>query len=446
MRSLLRHLPVVMLAAATFLLAGRASAAPTVAFTSTPPIRLASDGKTQIPTLIVHGNQQGVNFKECADDTYIQFSLQLGNLPTSDSLQAWAGTGDCTQAGTTSGQNPTCWPIFPSNIQATSLVLTVNVRVADIVSQLFSATKVLTYSAAKAPDVCSSAAANTTTTTTTDDAGNTVVSSGETSVNIWFMWFGGGKPTPDSNAPAYPIKVKLVGPNAPTNVAASSGDGEVIVTWNGPPGEADLQGYNVYASPSGGAPVGDAAGDVTTVCGDAAQGTQLLDDAGLPVYDDAGNPVFVDDAGNPITQDAGCYQVYNPPGGGGTCSTSTSINTSDQAIDAGTTIVKQATGTTNAKASVTGLTNGVSYAIAVAAFDSFQNDGQLSSVVCASPAAIDDFWKKYREEGGTAGGFCALQAVGGPGGMPFGALVMIVAGAAIARYRRRRSGRDNDKH
>src|SRR5262245_2530639 len=58
---------------AVFAWAGPALAAPTVAINTSGVIRLASNETTQIPSLIVHSNQQGINFKECIDDTFVRF-------------------------------------------------------------------------------------------------------------------------------------------------------------------------------------------------------------------------------------------------------------------------------------------------------------------------------------------------------------------------------------
>src|SRR5262249_58759859 len=59
--------------------------------------------------------------------------------------------------------------------------------------------------------------------------------------------------------------------------------------------------------------------------------------------------------------------------------------------------------------SASGLTNGVEYACAVSAFDTLDNPGTLSSVVCGTPYPTDDFFTQYLADGGRAGGgICSI--------------------------------------
>jgi hypothetical protein len=88
---------------------------------------------------------------------------------------------------------------------------------------------------------------------------------------------------------------------------------------------------------------------------------------------------------------------------------------------------------------VTGLQNGVYYAVAVSAVDAFGNVGPPSTPqACDYPAPVNDFWTVYRNDGGGAGGgFCSLEAVGAPAGsaVAFGSIGAI--GVALLRRRRR---------
>jgi hypothetical protein len=98
------------------------------------------------------------------------------------------------------------------------------------------------------------------------------------------------------------------------------------------------------------------------------------------------------------------------------------------------------TGVGSAAKTVTGLTNGVHYSVAVAAVDGSGNVGpQSSPEQCATPAPIDDFYKVYRLAGGTAGGgFCSLDAAGAPVDLTVLAVPAAATAFGLARRRRRR--------
>ncbi len=382
---------------------------------------------------VVEGSYQGVGEQDCLDNTQLSFSLSITGLPDANGqLQVWAGTGDCTQSGATNNNTTgICWPAAPT-VANPQTIQPMTVKVTDIVSYLGVAPPLAqSYGSGSIPQpastsVCSSSTAtSSSTTTTTDDSGVTTTVPGESTVNIFFLWFEGGVfTTPAASSAAYPVRVKLVGPAQCTGVTAGSGDGLLLVNWT-PPADTTIQGFNLYSAPAGSGGTGE--GGIITICPDASTGTEEFDDAGNVIVDDAGNPILFDDAGNPINADAGCYQQIVPPG-------TNSCTNGTGTIDLTTAAVTQINGTTNASGTVQGLTNGTSYDVAVAAFDQFGNAGTLSNVVCASPAPIDDFWKVYNQDGGNA--FCALEVVGKRGGGAAAALVSI-AGLIFLRRRRR---------
>src|SRR5580692_3849290 len=64
---------------------------------STEP-RFYSDEKTPYPFIRPQNlDPTAINYKDCADDITIEFTLLIGNLPCTDTVQVWAGTTDCTQ-------------------------------------------------------------------------------------------------------------------------------------------------------------------------------------------------------------------------------------------------------------------------------------------------------------------------------------------------------------
>src|SRR4029077_20325326 len=131
-------------------------------------------------------------------------------------------------------------------------------------------------------------------------------------------------------------------------------------------------------------PISDAAMEATTILVGPDGG--VCPEAGPPLLDDAGNQL-TDDAGSPLYADAGCYSQYVPPTAnqcGGSFDTSNISCTGDGGASAGW-ICQQVNGPTNASATITGLSNGTAYDVAVAAFDQYGNVGQVSSSACATP-------------------------------------------------------------
>jgi hypothetical protein len=68
--------------------------------------------------------------------------------------------------------------------------------------------------------------------------------------------------------------------------------------------------------------------------------------------------------------------------------------------------------------------------------DGTGNVGPPSSEVCDYPAPVKDFWQNYEQDGGGAGGFCALETAG-TGGSSLAGVAGVFALAAMARRRRR---------
>ncbi|MGH7270628.1 MAG: fibronectin type III domain-containing protein, partial [Polyangiaceae bacterium] len=100
---------------------------------------------------------------------------------------------------------------------------------------------------------------------------------------------------------------------------------------------------------------------------------------------------------------------------------------------AGLTVTGESTGTYT----ITGLTNGTTYNIAVSAVDAYGNIGPPSIEACDFPAPVNDFWKLYRAGGGQAGGgLCAVEHVGAPIGSA--AAFAGLGALALAFIRRRR--------
>jgi len=369
-----------------------ARATESVTITTSGIVRRDTKGTALAPR-IINGVTQAISHQDCLDDISIEFPLVLGGLPTSNALQAWAGTS-CTDPTARTGANPTCWPVYPSSIDATAQAVNPRIRVQDVVGQITAQPKVLVYTPATS-SVCDTQA----------------LSSGQTTVNIFFIWVD-GQSNAISSATPYPVAVKLLGPPAPTAVTASAGGGLLKVGWTAPAGEKDLAGYYIYTQNSATASDASSTTDASTlVCDDGG----ILDGG----TDDSGDAIA-------ILVDASCTSVASDAAVS-TCGT----------VDPKTSPSQQMPGAVGG-GTVTGLVNGATYALAVGAYDSFGNVGDLSEVVCATPEQTSGFWDRYRAEGGTAGGgYCTLDGVGLPGAPAAAAFVFALAGLAALRRRKR---------
>jgi hypothetical protein len=437
------------------LCASSAFAVPTVALTpvATPLVTRVDtandpygcpDRNAQTNSCIVDGTSQGVGFHDCIDDTKLQFSIQMTNVPDSNyTLQVWAGTGDCTQAGATNnGSTSICWQVAASP-QMALVISPFYIRVADLVRYINVSPPPQTYTPTDAVTACNDAKNQTSgsSTSVTDDSGVTTTTAGETTVTVFFLVFAQGSAGQAPVASAtYPVKVKLVGPNAVSDLAVGSGDSELIATWTPPSGDTTVQGFDLYAAPSGSlTSILDAA---TTTCDPSSVGTTEMDDAGNVFVDDAGNPIYFDDAGNVLGPDAGCTtsgpSTNTCSGTSGTLDISgiSCRNSGDGGlVNSNGGMCTQVYGTTQNSATIMGLTNETNYAVAVAAFDQFGNAGAVSVATCSTPKPISDFWSIYNQDGGNA--FCGLALVGSRGGGIAAALVGI-AGMIFVRRRRKR--------
>ena len=350
-------------------------------------------------------NPTGISFADCDQDIVLNFSLTLGGLPQNDRhIEAWVGTTDCTPLAARSATTAACKPAAPLGISANATT-TVSVHARDIVANQSDNPKPVNYTPA------------------TKDACTAQKTSGALSLSVYFMWLDGAG-NPVGTAAKYDLKTDMLGPNAPTNVSAGDGDRILVVNWK-PATDTDTQGFVVYCDP-----VAEVSAVIPADSGPVAPVTETscvdggFDDGGL---DEAGNPT------PPQPIDGGCTTINVTDAGDGTnvdptCPPPTFKNE-----------CARVGGNTSTNAIISGRANGTRYTVAVAATDAFGNSGKISSASCATPGPVDDFWKKYREAGGQAGGgFCALENVGAPAGMSLFALFTAAAAVSFVRRRRRR--------
>jgi hypothetical protein len=419
------------------------------------------------PTRSQNMNPQGVSFSDCIHDMTLTFSLIVSGFDGAHNLLVFASkTSDCTALSDRgSGGIAVCWPLpaaFIGKPFTTSQSITYAVRVQDILAWQSTSPAPTTF-ARGGLDACS-----------------TQPTFQPVPINLNFV------PTDSSGNSAgtayqYTLNTDLVGPPAPTGLGDSVGHTLFNVTWTAN-SDTDTIGYNVFIDPipgqeglESGALV-DSSSTPVTVCPDTGvPASDTGDDGSEASTDDSSLGTGDDGAPPPTALDAGCHTVNHGGSGmsinGFNCNDPllmsgitqdsgpvASVPLTDDAgniIEGGTTTAEGPGGISTipdanrrgnnptvsdrslGQFTITGLTDFDPYTVVVAAVDAFGNTGPPSTEVCDSPAPVKDFWQTYRDDGGTAGGFCALESVG-VGGSSVAGVGFLFASAAYARRRRRR--------
>ena len=450
------------------------------------PLRFMSDRVTQLPQRPVNLNPTGINYSDCIQDTWLQFSVTLSGFDGSESMQIWATrSGDCT-ADTARGANgaltATCWLVnngITGTVYQSPQTQTFWVRVQDLVGPQNTTPTLPVRLVSWGPSACSQQ-----------------TSFVAVPMNIWFVPVNSAGLI-DGTAYSYPINTDLVGPPPPAVNPPGVGDTLILASWTANI-DADTGGYDVFIDPPPGSPAdataGGASAAVQLICPDASTPVDAGDDGSdgmsTDAPDEAQESAAIDaetdanlDASSSAPQ---CYYqaVSNPTTGAAPGCTSTALtsanvqdasavtmtvvdeagNILDSSVTSGTagiatipcqylvgascpsgtpvynSVAETVSGEASTTYNLTGLSNGSLYNVVVSAVDNFGNVGPPSSEQCATPAPVDDFFKIYRQDGGGAGGgFCALDIMGAPVGPTAGLVGLGVIGMAAARRRGRRS-------
>lgn len=358
---------------------------------------------------------EAVSFQDCEDDQRLRVTLNMTGFQANGSFQAWAalsGTDCSTQTNRTSGTQ-VCWSLV------TGIPLQTTTQIDIPVRKIMSGAP---PGDPKAPiedkSICGRIDLAT--------------------ISVQFLYFAPGALATPAAKKELAVKVDTVGPEPPSGLSTLPGNGRIHVRWDNVSGEgglAALTGVNIYCEPSG-------AAAPTTTTEEAS--TQI-------VCDDASAD---DGAATDGDVDANCHEETTE-GGTTTSSSNSSCQSPHLTITDGGKLIPDSdfnakykcggiTGNSGSGAtadSVNGapLTNGTQYAVSVAATDALGNVGRLSDPICETPEETNDFWQKYKDSGGQAGGgFCSTS---GPG-MPIGsATVLGVLVAAVVSMTRRRKAR-----
>jgi hypothetical protein len=374
--------------------------------------RLDRDGK-QVGKRPLPLNPEVVNFQDCKDDQQIQFTLQMSGFQADAVIQVWAANSgvDCGVPTNRQGPAQLCWQAS-QNVPLQQLV-DVRIPVRRIMSGV---TPFQPTAPVEDESVCGKVNLAT--------------------LAVQFLYFAPGNLNAPASKKDVAVTVDTVGPRPPTGLTTKPGNTRIQVAWNNISGEGgvtNLTGVKVYCDRATAAPP-------TTIQTDGS--CELVP-----------REASVDPDGAVSEEDAGfeevCTEGETTTIAGSDCTSPNFVRLGpdgqpeeivpdvdfDRDYACGASVGN--TGSTANATEVGGnpLTNGVQYAVAVAATDQFGNVGILSSPLCETPEETTDFWEGYRSAGGGAGGgFCSTTGAG----MPVGSVAAIALACAVAMSTLRR--------
>jgi len=394
---------------------------------------------------------EAVSNQDCVDDQRIRFTLSMSGFAANAQVLAYAGINgqDCSAATQRAGSTSQCWPILRpagaanlTNVGSTNIPLTLQQNI-DIPVRAIMAGALTPQTPDYSASICG-----------TVDLSN---------ISVQFLYFDPGNTSQASVNHTVPITVDTIGPAAPTGLGHLPGNTRIQVNFasisGGDPdagtsgGVTELTGVAIYCTPSTGTT------DVSTTTDSDAGCTTVALDGGVDETGDAGDGGFAtvcDDAGISTTTDGDAASsvcaaaVFTDPAAANDAGAAATTTTDDSGTAATTTtgIIPNAafnakyqcgsySGNSGTSVIAEGLTNGVSYAVAVASTDKYGNVGPLSAIQCEIPEETTDFWEEYKAAGGLAGG-CATVDEPFPLGTASAGLSLVVVAASFIRRRRNR--------
>ena len=407
-RRILRALVAVSVAIACVLAVARVASAQTITIPNAPGSLGRTDSSgSQVPLRGQNNYPYGVSLADCLADQRMTFPIDTTNFVANDEIQAWASqdSNDCTDITLRSGATQRCWRVDQGIPLLTAQTVTLKVR--DIIASPTTFTSGYTAGSAS---ICGALDFS--------------------SFNVTFMVLLTGNAV---SSVVQNVQADTIGPPALSGVSVTQGDTRLEVSWNsvGEAGATTATSVSVFYTPANSNTAIDAGSSLVSKDGGSETVT-------TPAETDEAGDILVEAGTTTTTADGGCFLTPNEiTSGGGACSapgfTSTGPDTTVQSISVGQF---------SSQATISGLTNGVTYAVGVAAQDAFLNNGTISDLQCQSPTLLNDFFETYRNDGGLAGGLCSLDNLGAPAG---GATFALVSCATILALTRRQKRDDRAK-
>lgn len=218
----------------------------------------------------------------------------------------------------------------------------------------------------------------------------TTVTSGETKI-----WAGVDDDDGNTSTWSEPVTITwdTAAPATPTGLEASFGENKAALTWSGDGSEED-----------GGADNSGSTDDI--------DGFRVLYWSGTAPDNDTDSDSTLDtdsetavDAGPGMDGGIGLNDFFaRADGASTTCPEGGPV--AGSTYEPGAFNERNITGGDFTSATVTGLTNDVSYKFALVAYDEHYNFSKLSNVVCTTPGEVPNFWDHCAEAGCQGGKFC----------------------------------------
>ena len=375
--------------------------------------------KSSVPSS--RGNETWVGRQECleGDEFYLTATVS-GSNPSSYTYEAWVGS-DCGKYESRNGSTKKCL-LIDTRSAASSFNITLPVQAMVTDPSTYQGTGLV------AGDVTACTPASGT--------------SPAKDLTVYFLLLT--NVTDDVASPfTFQTKYDLIGPQPPTGATASGGETMLKVSWTPSDPLEEETTYRFYCYPVRGSEYADAGSDdsgktgATPMAGDAGDVDVIAPDVGgtggsAGASGSGGDGGASGSGGDAGTGGSGGSMLVPLPEG---CPAGTPFREGDMPDE--TYRCGSAPGGSSGK--ITGLKDGVVYAVGVAAVDSFDNPGKLSNIACATPVPVDDFFDLYKEAGGKGGGgFCTLSDAPGAAGHARFAAFAALAATALMRRRIRR--------
>ncbi len=377
----------------------------------------------------------GFNRADCFDDKQI-VKFFVGNIPAdADHIELWVRNSDATCANTINwpdGTDPQC-----GRVKSWTRSVANNADITFKPIEVIYAIRNRKHS-------------DQTTLVPTEVCNDT---SGATPFEFWFQlmafkgdrvlgWTGTSGTTGTVSAGEVvgrKSSYDVSGPLPPSDPSLGAGNRLLVANFKSTAGNTtggDLVGYRAYCFPSrsGKTAVGDAGTAATPETGTTDTGTAVEDggDAGDAAGDAAGEDGGDADTGTVVdTGSAAATDAAVPAN----CPANVPFTAGEiPGPELDEFICMPDTNTSSGKLTISGLTNDITYAVALTSSDRHGNPGAFSGVTCGTPKLTNDFYTLYRNGGGTAGGgYCAI----GPRGASFGLAGVSLLLALLARFARR---------
>ena len=360
---------------------------------------------------------------DCEGETSLTLPVKPTNLQTGSRLEVWLGFGDtdCALYDERTKEGTTC-----------HMASTQQVNLDDVIDVVLTARQIA--SAGGYGDCI-------------DESGTTAEGQ---ALTVYFMLLTDvGQDAAAPNLATFPTGIDLVGPSAPTNVTAGPAGPLLNLSYDTTTGESE-DGFLVFCEAVSTDGAGGAGGAGTTATTTAAATTTTTTagggEGGAGGAGEGGEGGAGGDGG--ATSSAATTTAATTT----VATTSTATGSNPDECPLPTTFVSGALPPAITEelpfcgriegadgGNTRELTIGQLYVVAVAAIDELGNAGPLSELACATPEPVDDFFAKYRQAGGEAGGgFCSIEAPRARAWHVAAALACVAAVAGVRRARRRR--------